>query len=45
MVKCGQRKGFSLNENRDVQHELCEFEMIYSSEHCQTIVKVAMVRK
>lgn len=29
MVKCGLRKRFSLNENRDV-HELCEFGMVYS---------------
>lgn len=45
MVKCGLRKRFSLNENRDLQYELCEFEMVYSSELCQTIAKVAMVRK
>lgn len=38
-------KRFGLNESRDVQRELCEFEIVYSPELCQTIAKVVMVRK
>lgn len=41
----GPEKKFGPNENRDVQHELWEFEMVHSPELCQTIGKVIMVRK